>query len=88
MKEAVDEWQQLSEECRKTLPFDQCFKVSSKLKYGGNGDRTHFLNQELKYTMGKVTIPSFDVSSQISASAWIQKLDVYFHLNLMVERMH
>ena len=22
MKEAVDEWQQLSEECRKTLPFD------------------------------------------------------------------
>ena len=45
----------------------------------------HFLNQELKYTIGKVTIPSFDVSSQISASVWIQKLDVYFQLNPMVE---
>ena len=35
--------------------------------------------------MVKVTIPSFDGSSQMSASAWIQKLDVYFQLNLMVE---
>ena len=85
MKEEVDEWQQLSEECRKTLPFDQCFKVSSKLKYGGNEDRTPFLNKELKYTIGKVTIPSFDGSSQMYASAWIQKLDVYFKLNPMVE---
>ena len=71
MKEAVDEWQQLSEECWKTFPFNHFFKVSSKLKYGGNGDRTPFLNQELKYTIGKVTIPSFDGSSQIPSSAWI-----------------
>ena len=78
MKEAVDDWQQLSEECRKTLPFDQFFKVSRKNKYGGNGDRTPFLNQELKYTMGMVTLPSFYGSSQMSTSAWIQKLDVHF----------
>ena len=35
--------------------------------------------------MVKVTIPSFDGSSQISASAWLQKLSVYFQLNPMVE---
>ena len=35
--------------------------------------------------MGKLTIPSFDVSSQMSASAWLQKLSVYFQLNPMVE---
>ena len=43
------------------------------------------LNQELNYTMGKVTIHSFDGSSQISASAWLKKLSVYFQLNPMVE---
>ena len=35
--------------------------------------------------MGKVTIPSSDGSSQMSASAWLQKLSVYFQLNPMVE---
>ena len=69
MKEAVDEWQQPSEECRKTLPFDQFFEVSSKLKSGGNGDMTPFLNNELKYTIGNVTIPSFDGSSQVCANS-------------------
>ena len=35
--------------------------------------------------MGKVTIPSFDGSSQMSASAWLQKSSVYYQLNPMVE---
>ena len=35
--------------------------------------------------MEKVTIPSFYGSSQIFASAWLQKLSVYFQLNPMVE---
>ena len=35
--------------------------------------------------MGKVTIPSFDCSSQMSTSARLQKLSVYFYLNPMVE---
>ena len=85
MKEVVDEWQQLSGECRKTFPFNQFFKVSSKIKSGENGDRTPFVNQELKYTIGKVTIPSFDLSSKMSSSAWIQKLDVYIQSNPMVK---
>ena len=35
--------------------------------------------------MGKLTVPSFDGSSQFFASAWLQKLSVYFQLNPMVE---
>ena len=35
--------------------------------------------------MGKLTVPSFDGSSQMSSSAWLQKLSVYFQLNPMVE---
>ena len=35
--------------------------------------------------MGKVSIPSFDGSSQMYVSAWLQKLSVYFQLNPMVE---
>ena len=35
--------------------------------------------------MGKVSIPSFDGSSQMSTIAWLQKLSVYFQLDPMVE---
>ena len=35
--------------------------------------------------MGKVTIPSFDGSSQMSASAWLQKSSVYYQLHPIVE---
>ena len=35
--------------------------------------------------MGKLSIPSFDGSSQMYVSAWLQKLSVYFQLNPMVE---
>ena len=45
----------------------------------------HTLNHELNYTMGKVTIPSFDGSSQLSASSWLQNLSVHFQLNRMIE---
>ena len=33
----------------------------------------------------KVPLPTFYGSSQSSANTWVQKLDVYFQLNLMVE---
>ena len=35
--------------------------------------------------MEKLNIPSFHGSSQMSSSAWLQKLSVYFQLNSMVE---
>ena len=35
--------------------------------------------------MGKLTILFFDGSSQMFASAWLQKLSVYFQLNPMVK---
>ena len=85
MKEAANDWQQLSDECRKVLPFDQFIRASLQFKQGGNGNKAPPLNHELKYTMGKVTIPSFYGSSQMSSSAWLQKLSVYFQLNPMVE---
>ena len=78
MREASNDWQQLSDECRKLLPFDQCIRVSLQFKKGGSGNRSPPINHELKYTMGKLTIPSFYGSSQMYASAWLQKLGVYF----------
>ena len=60
-------------------------RASLQFKQGGSGNRTPSLNKKLKHTIGKVTIPSFDGSSQMYASAWLQKLSVYFQLNPMVE---
>ena len=78
MKEVENDCQQLSDECRKVLPFDQCIRASLQFNQGGSGNREPPLNHELNYTMGKVTIPSFDGSSQMYTSAWLQKLSVYF----------
>ena len=42
-------------------------------------------NKELNCTIGKLPLPTFDGSCQSSANTWVQKLDVYFQLNPMVE---
>ena len=41
--------------------------------------------KELNYSIGKLPLPNFDGSSQSYANTLVQKLDVYFQLNLMVE---
>ena len=78
MREAANDCQQLSDECRKVLPFDQFIRASLQFKQGVSGNREPPLDHELRYTIGKVNIPSFDGSSQMSISAWLQKLSVYF----------
>jgi glycerol-3-phosphate cytidylyltransferase-like family protein len=35
--------------------------------------------------VGKLTIPSFDGSSKCTARVWVQKLDMYYKLNQMIE---
>ena len=85
VRDAANDWQELSDECRKVLPFDLFIKASLQLKQGENRNMESHINHELKYTMGKVAIPSFDGSPQMFASAWLQKLSVYFQLNPMVE---
>jgi len=34
---------------------------------------------------GNISVPSFDGSSKCSTRAWVQKMDTYFQLNLMLE---
>ena len=80
MREATNDWQQLSDECRKVLPFNQFIIASLQFKQGGNGNMTPHFNHELNNTMGKVTIPSSNGSPQMYASAWLQKLSVYFSI--------
>ena len=62
----------------------QFHRSSHQIKQGGSGNMKPSLNQEFKYTIGKLIIPSFEHSSQMSTNSWIQ-LSVYFQLNLMVE---
>jgi hypothetical protein len=35
--------------------------------------------------VGKLNIPTFNRSSRCSAEAWVQKLEKYFNLNLIIE---
>ena len=53
VRDAANDWQQVSDECRKVLPFDKFIKASLQFKQGGNGNRESHINHELKYSMGK-----------------------------------
>ena len=49
------------------------------------GNKSLYQNKELHCSIVKVPLSTFDVSSQSFANTWVQKLDVYFQLNPMVE---
>ena len=74
----------LDEDSMKIIPFDQYFIVANKLKKKED-NRSLYQNKELNCALGKLALPTFDGSSQSSANTWVQKLDVYFQLNPMVE---
>ena len=78
------EWDKLDEDCKKSVPFDQYFLAANKLKKK-EYNKSLYKNKDLNCAIGKVPLPSFDGSSQSSANTWVQKLDVYFQLNPMVE---
>ena len=48
VREASNDWHQLSDECMKFLPFDQFIRASIQFKKGGNGNRKPPLNHESK----------------------------------------
>ena len=45
VREAANGWQQLSDECRKVLPFDQFIRASLQFKKAGSGNRQPHINQ-------------------------------------------
>jgi hypothetical protein len=54
-------------------------KMKRKSKDHYRGD------SELGCKAGRMELPTFDGSNQISATAWVQKLDAYLQLNTMEE---
>ena len=38
-------------------------------------------NHDLHHTMGRFFLPKFYGSSNCTAKSWVEKLDIYFHLN-------
>ena len=55
------------------------------MKFRG-GNRIPTQNFELQRTIEKISFPYFDGSAKCTANSWVQKIDTYFHLNLMMER--
>ena len=74
----------MDKDCKKSIPFDQYFIVANKLK-NKEDNRSLYQNKEFNCVICKVPLLTFYGSSQSSANTWVQKLDVYFQLNLMVE---
>ena len=73
----------MDEECTRSITFEQYFTMANKIKKKEN--KSLHQNKELNCAIVKVPLPTFDGSSQCSANTWVQKLDVYFQLNPMVE---
>jgi hypothetical protein len=78
------EYMDLGDDFHSAMSFiDFCNMKSRNRPRGFN--RAFNQNFELQRTMGKLTIPSFDGSSNCIARIWVHKLDTYFQLNPMVE---
>ena len=73
----------MDEECR-SITFEQYFTMENKFKKK-EGNKSLYKNKELNCAIGKLPLSTFDGSSQSSTNTWVQKLDVYFQLNPMVE---
>ena len=78
------EWDKLAEDCKKSVPFDQYFLAENKLK-NKEDNKYLYKNKDLNCAISKVPLPTFDGSSQSSTNTWVQKSEVYFQLNPMVE---
>jgi len=55
------------------------------IKFRGKPKQYHRHNYELECRASKMEIPYFDGSSNVTAQAWVQKLDTYLQLNPMRE---
>ena len=80
----LQEYRLLGDDFHSAMSFAEFCNMKSRNKPRG-GNRNFNNNYELQRTMGKLTIPSFDGSSKSTARAWVQKLDIYFQLNQMIE---
>jgi len=78
------EWQSMGEEFQAALSFrDYCqFKQNERGRCIG-GSNTQ--NSELQRTIGRMYVPTFDVTSKCMTRAWVEKVDTYFQLSWMTE---
>ncbi|XP_059075191.1 uncharacterized protein LOC131875172 [Cryptomeria japonica] len=79
--EIHQDWLDSGGEFRSTMRFREY--LDFRMKHRPRGQRGN--NNELQRKIGKMSIPYFDGSGKTTARAWVQKLDTYFQLNLMLE---
>ena len=81
-----DEYLTLNEEYQKDLTFKEFFDLWYKTNPRG-GFHNHNQNYEIKNVIWSISFPYIDGSSKCTTSSWVQKLDTYFQLNPMDERV-
>jgi hypothetical protein len=65
---------------------DYCnIKYRNRPREGPRGAPGQQQNVDLRWKVGKLSIPSYDSSSRYTARSWVQKLDTYLQLNPMTE---
>jgi hypothetical protein len=77
------EYQALGDEFQATMSLQDFFiiKYKNRLRNQNRGKQ----NKDLAWTLGNLSIMSFNGSSKSTTRAWVQKLDTYFQLNPMIE---
>ena len=71
------EWDKLDEDCKISVPFDQYFLATNKLKKKED-NKSLYKNNDLNCAISKVPLPTFDGSSQSSANTWGAKIRCVF----------
>jgi len=79
------EYHSCGAEFREAITFRDFCKLNGNKMPKGQSGGNYTQVTKLQRTIGRLLFPSFDGSSKSSSRAWVEKLDVYFQLNQIVE---
>ena len=80
-----DEWDLFPDPIKQNLTFVQYLNQKREADRQQRDRRPRAPNRDLKHAMNKLTLATFDGSSQTAARVWIHKLDTYLTLEPMAK---
>lgn len=72
------EYQSYGDDFRDAITFKDLYQLKGNNRSKGQSGGGYTHGTDLQRTVGRLFLPTFDVSPKSSARAWVEKLDDYF----------
>ena len=86
LEDYFEEYESQNQRFKDQLIFQEFFHLKDKRRPGHHHRGGGFIqNHDRHHSMDGLFLPNFDGSSKCSAKSWVEKLDIYFQLNKVLE---